>query len=64
MGLNYQGKLHELGGCINDGNRLQQSLVTTLQYPKDSIIMMNDSSEELLRPTKHEYYNTTRKFSG
>jgi len=48
IGINYIGTVYQLYGCINDTEDIQQKLI----QKNYNIIMMNDNSNDNLKPTK------------
>lgn len=55
IGINYIGSPHELGGCINDIDRIKNLLVEKYNYDGKNIVQLTDFTQ--IKPTKQNILN-------
>jgi len=49
IGINYMGTKHELGGCINDINNIQNFIIENCEYKIENITKLTDETN--IKPT-------------
>lgn len=66
IGINYIGTKHELGGCINDINNIQNFIIENCEYKSENITKLTD--ETTIIPTfqniKDSIYNLVKDIKG
>uniref|UniRef100_A0A6C0J6T5 Peptidase C14 caspase domain-containing protein n=1 Tax=viral metagenome TaxID=1070528 RepID=A0A6C0J6T5_9ZZZZ len=60
IGINYTGKNGELRGCINDTQKIINTLKTRCGYKDSQIILLTDDTEK--KPTKNNMLNAIDEF--
>jgi hypothetical protein len=60
IGINYFNTNHELNGCINDCNNIQNYLISKLGYKNENITKLTDhnTTPEILQPNKNNIINS------
>lgn len=54
IGCNYLGTESQLGGCINDANRIKDFLLSKQGFTGDNVVVLTDDQEDpLKKPTKN-----------
>jgi len=50
VGINYRGTSKELDGCINDMNNIKKTLISSLGFKEENIVIITDDT--IVKPTK------------
>jgi hypothetical protein len=60
IGINYRGTSKELDGCINDVNNVKKTLINSLGFKDENIVVITDDT--IIQPTRVNILNSLTNF--